>query len=60
MGELENLLDREAGVLRRVNILDLSRLDRPFLASNERLHEVAVDCLEARQVVPSIDGQQAK
>ena len=58
--KLKQLGDAEALVLRSVEVLDLGRLERPLLFVEDRLHPVDVDALVGWQVVPSVDGEQAK
>ena len=57
--EIEQLLDGQRLVLRRVEDFDRLGLEGLLGASQERLHEVDVDALHRRQVVAEVDGEEA-
>ena len=55
--ELEDLLRRERGVLRRVQVLHILDTDGLLAPGHDVLHKVGVDGSVLRQVVACIDRQ---
>jgi len=57
---LEDLLGRQAFVLRDIQNFDLVRLDRLLGGIKQLLQEVHVDCMKGRQVQHRLNGDQTK